>query len=136
MLASACSNVTYPNATGTWQFALVSHITPSEPPSYISGPVTTSGSNATASLTPAGPCFSGMQVSFSGTIDDTGVLKMTSEAYNNQTIYFTGTLSPDGSFFTSGTYTVSPQDNRDPSCAGSDSGTVTGKRISTSTTGS
>ena len=130
---AGCGSFTYPPATGTWTFSLISTVTPSEPPQTLTGTLQTDGSTANATLVFSNPCFKGAKISFSGTIDTTDALKLTSTTYNNQDIYFTGTLSSDGSFLTDGTYTVNPDDTTKPSCAGNDSGSVTGKRTATAT---
>lgn len=131
---AGCGSFTYPPATGTWTFSLISSVTPSEPPQTLTGTLQTDGSSANATLVFSNACFKGQKISFSGTIDTTDALKLTSTTYNNQDIYFTGTLSSDGSFLTAGTYNVNPDDTTKPSCAGNDSGSVTGKRTATATT--
>jgi len=130
-LLADCGGPMYPSVNGTWSLYAISTQLPSEPPQTMAGTMSSSGSSASATLTFSNACFKGQKLTYSGSIGDENILKLTSNVYNNQIVFLTGTLSSDGSLLTQGSYTVSANNTSQKICDTGDAGSLSGSRTST-----
>lgn len=109
----------------------VSNLLPGEPPQLFNGTLTSNGSQVTGTLYFNNSCFGpAAPLQFSGSIGTLNLLKITSQDYNNQVVFLTGTVSTDGSLLTTGSYTVSANNSSKPSCDNGDLGSLSGARMS------
>lgn len=121
-----------PDITGNWAIAG----SPSAPAQSLelSGNLTGSGKQITGTFLALGsscflpsPVFSGTLpvplLTFTGTLDASGRLRLVSSAYQNQVVTATGTISADGNTLTQGTYSIAG------GCADKMTGALAGYRI-------
>jgi hypothetical protein len=129
-ILTGCGNTTYPSLNGNWSMSAISSQLPGEPPQLFNGTVSSNGNSVTGTLYFSNSCFgSQAMLQFSGSIASGDELKITSQAYNNQIVFLTGTLSTDGSLLTGGSYTVSANKSSQPSCDNGDTGSLSGARL-------
>lgn len=120
-----------PDVSGNWAITTIAIASP-EDLFDLSGNFTSSGKQVTGAFLARGTCFlptfSGSTfaepvLTFSGTIDSSGRLKLVSSAYQNQIVTAAGTVSADGSTLSLGSFSVAG------GCADKVAGTLAGNRI-------
>jgi hypothetical protein len=127
---AGCGGTALPPLTGSWSMPAVSSLLPSEPPQVFNGTLSSNGNKVTGTLYFSNSCFGPTApLLFSGSIGADNQLKLGSQVYNNQVVNLTGTVSSDGSLLTTGSYTVSANDSKQPSCDNGDLGSLSGARI-------